>query len=308
MNNQHIIINSEFNNQRLDKVLALLVKELTRTKAQELIDQGKVKVNGEVAKASLKVKENDVVEIEQIEQVDNGLHSENIPLDIVYEDDDVLVINKPIGMVVHPANGHYEGTLVNALLYHFEELSTISGETRPGIVHRLDKETSGLIMVAKNNFAHLDLSKQLKAKTAYRRYLALVHGELPHNEGTIMAPIGRKKDDRKKMAVVADGKDAVTHFKVLERLPGYTFIECILETGRTHQIRVHLQTIKFPIVGDNIYGPKKMAYDYQLLHATTLAFNHPRTGNKVEVNAPLPKHFEEALENLRTTGNIKGVN
>ena len=135
-----------------------------------------------------------------------------------------------------------------------------------------------------------------------------MHGELPHNEGTIMAPIGRKKDDRKKMAVVADGKDAVTHFKVLERLPGYTFIECILETGRTHQIRVHLQTIKFPIVGDNIYGPKKMAYDYQLLHATTLAFNHPRTGNKVEVNAPLPKHFEEALENLRTTGNIKGVN
>ncbi len=308
MKSSDFIIDSSLNNERLDKALSTLIEDLTRTKAQELIDGHYVLVNDGPCKASSKVKTGDRIHLKEYQEPDIGLHSENIPLDIRYEDDDLLVINKPAGMVVHPANGHYEGTLVNALLYHFQELSNLSGEMRPGIVHRLDKETSGLIMVAKNNLAHESLSKQLKSKTAYRRYLALVHGELPHNEGTIIAPIGRMKNDRKKMAIVADGKPAITHFKVLERFPGFTYVECLLETGRTHQIRVHFQAAKFPIVGDIIYGPKHPAFDHQLLHAATLAFIHPRKEIRVQVEAPLPNYFEEVLDNLRTYGTLRRGN
>lgn len=298
------IVSDEHNLVRLDKVVSD-VFSITRSKVQEMIDNSLVLVNGKNEKASLKVKTNQVIEILGELKLDTDIEPENIPLDIRYEDDDVLVINKPIGMVVHPANGHYEGTLVNALIYHFDKLSTINGSVRPGIVHRIDKETSGLLMVAKNDAAHLQLSKQLKSKTAYRRYLALVHGELPHNEGTINAPIGRNKSDRKKMCITNSGKPSVTHFKVLERFPNYTYIECLLETGRTHQIRAHMKYIHYPIVGDIIYGPKKVAYKYQLLHATTLRFIHPTTGKEVEVNAELPDYFEDALKNLREKGTLE---
>ena len=291
---------------RLDKLLTGLL-DLSRTKIKVLFDNDDVTIDDKIAKPSMKVKEGQVLECEEYEQPDMSIKAENIPLDIVYEDDDVIVINKPIGMVVHPANGHYEGTLVNALLYHFQELANKDDPIRPGIVHRIDKETSGLLMVAKNDKALESLSSQLKDKTAYRRYLAIIQGELPHNEATIIAPIGRNKSDRKQMMVEANGKNAITHVKVLERFSGFTYVECLLETGRTHQIRVHLKYIKFPIVGDIIYGPKHPLYPQQLLHAQKLAFVHPTTKKLVEVEAPLPNYFEKALANLRKYGKLTEV-
>ena len=301
--NRYVVKNEDIG-LRLDKFLATLLN-LSRTKIQSLFEENKVLVDGKVVKESLKLKEGMVIETAEYEPIDTTIKPENIDLDIRYEDDDVVVINKPIGMVVHPANGHYEGTLVNSLIYHFQNLANASSNIRPGIVHRIDKETSGLLMVAKNDYALESLSKQLKDKTAYRRYIALIHGELPHKEATIIAPIGRNKSDRKKMTITSSGKESTTHIKVLERFPNYTLVECLLETGRTHQIRVHLNYIKFPIVGDIIYGPKKVAYPYQLLHATTLAFIHPRTNKEVKVEAPLPDYFEKALENLRKFGALK---
>ena len=247
-----VVISEEYIGQRIDKALPVILPDFTRSKIQSLIENKKILVNEEVVKSSYKLELDDEVTINIVE-VDLSVNPENIPLDIRYEDDDVVVINKEQGMVVHPANGHYSGTLVNALLYHFENLSKGSNEVRPGIVHRIDKDTSGLLMVAKNDAAHEFLSAQLKDKTAYRRYIALVKGEIPHNEGEIRAPIGRSNANRKEMAVVSEGKSAVTHFKVIERLHGYTLIECILETGRTHQIRVHMKYIKYPIVGDPMY-------------------------------------------------------
>ena len=241
---------------RLDKVVTNIFTDYTRSQLKKMIDDGNIKVNGDVKKANYKVNLGDEITFDKPEVKKLSLEPENIPLDIVYEDDDVIVVNKPQGMVVHPSPGHFEHTLVNALLYH-SPLSTINGTYRPGIVHRIDKDTSGLLMVAKNDMAHQSLAKQLKDKTNTREYVALVHGNIKEDSGTIDAPLGRSKVDRKKQAVVKDGRNAVTHFEVLKRYGDYTLVKCVLETGRTHQIRVHMKYIGHPLVGDQLYGPRK---------------------------------------------------
>ncbi|GAD15801.1 RluA family pseudouridine synthase [Lentilactobacillus otakiensis] len=286
-------------NGRLDKVIPELDPSVSRSRAKNLIDDGHVHVNGEAAKPKYKVKPNDQVEIEDAKPQPISLEPENIPLDIVYEDDDVIVVNKPQGMVVHPSPGHPDHTLVNALLYH-SPLSTINGEYRPGIVHRIDKDTSGLLMVAKNDAAHKFLSQQLKEQKSLRKYVALVHGRISEDSGVVNAPIGRSPKDRKKQAIVPDGRHAVTHFEVLERFADYTLVACRLETGRTHQIRVHMKYIGHPIVGDPLYGPRKtIAGNGQFLHAQELGFEHPKTHELMIFSAPLPEIFERTLNNLR---------
>ena len=288
----------EMQNGRLDKVCSEIFSDYSRSQIKQLLDGGNITVNGKTEKAKYKVKSGDVIRLEEPETKTLELRPENIPLDIVYEDDDVIVINKPQGMVVHPAPGHDDHTLVNALLYHCP-LSTINGTFRPGIVHRIDKDTSGLLMVAKNDKAHRSLAKQLKDKTNIREYVALVHGRIAEDEGTINAPIGRSLKDRKKQAVVKDGRNAVTHFEVLKRYRDYTLVKCILETGRTHQIRVHMKYIGHPLVGDPLYGPKKtIKGNGQFLHAGKLGFVHPTTGKLLIFEAPLPKIFQECLEKL----------
>ena len=288
----------EMQNGRLDKACSEIFSDYSRSQIKQLLDGGNITVNGKTEKAKYKVKSGDVIRLEEPETKTLELRPENIPLDIVYEDDDVIVINKPQGMVVHPAPGHDEHTLVNALLYHCP-LSTINGTFRPGIVHRIDKDTSGLLMVAKNDKAHRSLAKQLKDKTNIREYVALVHGRIAEDEGTINAPIGRSLKDRKKQAVVKDGRNAVTHFEVLKRYRDYTLVKCILETGRTHQIRVHMKYIGHPLVGDPLYGPKKtIKGNGQFLHAGKLGFVHPTTGKLLIFEAPLPKIFQECLEKL----------
>lgn len=294
----------EMQNGRLDKVCSEIFSDYSRSQIKQLLDGGNITVNGKTEKAKYKVKSGDVIKLEEPETKTLELRPENIPLDIVYEDDDVIVINKPQGMVVHPAPGHDEHTLVNALLYHCP-LSTINGTFRPGIVHRIDKDTSGLLMVAKNDKAHRSLAKQLKDKTNIREYVALVHGRIAEDEGTINAPIGRSLKDRKKQAVVKDGRNAVTHFEVLKRYRDYTFVKCILETGRTHQIRVHMKYIGHPLVGDPLYGPKKtIKGNGQFLHAGKLGFVHPTTGKLLIFEAPLPKIFQECLEKLDKTNRL----
>ena len=294
----------EMQNGRLDKVCSEIFSDYSRSQIKQLLDGGNITVNGKTEKAKYKVKSGDVIRLEEPETKTLELRPENIPLDIVYEDDDVIVINKPQGMVVHPAPGHDEHTLVNALLYHCP-LSTINGTFRPGIVHRIDKDTSGLLMVAKNDKAHRSLAKQLKDKTNIREYVALVHGRIAEDEGTINAPIGRSLKDRKKQAVVKDGRNAVTHFEVLKRYRDYTFVRCILETGRTHQIRVHMKYIGHPLVGDPLYGPKKtIKGNGQFLHAGKLGFVHPTTGKLLIFEAPLPKIFQECLEKLDKTNRL----
>lgn len=294
----------EMQNGRLDKVCSEIFSDYSRSQIKQLLDGGNITVNGKTEKAKYKVKSGDVIRLEEPETRTLELRSENIPLDIVYEDDDVIVINKPQGMVVHPAPGHDEHTLVNALLYHCP-LSTINGTFRPGIVHRIDKDTSGLLMVAKNDKAHRSLAKQLKDKTNIREYVALVHGRIAEDEGTINAPIGRSLKDRKKQAVVKDGRNAVTHFEVLKRYRDYTFVKCILKTGRTHQIRVHMKYIGHPLVGDPLYGPKKtIKGNGQFLHAGKLGFVHPTTGKLLIFEAPLPKIFQECLEKLDKTNRL----
>lgn len=294
----------EMQNGRLDKVCSEIFSDYSRSQIKQLLDGGNITVNGKTEKAKYKVKSGDVIRLEEPETKTLELRPENIPLDIVYEDDDVIVINKPQGMVVHPAPGHDEHTLVNALLYHCP-LSTINGTFRPGIVHRIDKDTSGLLMVAKNDKAHRSLAKQLKDKTNIREYVALVHGRIAEDEGTINAPIGRSLKDRKKQAVVKDGRNAVTHFEVLKRYRDYTFVKCILETGRTHQIRVHMKYIGHPLVGDPLYGPKKtIKGNGQFLHAGKLGFVHPTTGKLLIFEAPLPKIFQKCLEKLDKTNRL----
>ena len=283
---------------RLDKVVTNIFTDYTRSQLKKMIDDGNIKVNGDVKKANYKVNLGDEITFDKPEVKKLSLEPENIPLDIVYEDDDVIVVNKPQGMVVHPSPGHFEHTLVNALLYH-SPLSTINGTYRPGIVHRIDKDTSGLLMVAKNDMAHQSLAKQLKDKTNTREYIALVHGNIKEDSGTIDAPLGRSKVDRKKQAVVKDGRNAVTHFEVLKRYEDYTLVKCVLETGRTHQIRVHMKYIGHPLVGDQLYGPRKtLGNSGQFLHAEKLGFIHPRTNEYLEFTAPLPENFKKLLESL----------
>ena len=286
--------------ERIDKAISSIQTEWSRTQISNWITDGIVKVNGETVKAKYKVKAGDVVEITVPEAEPLDVIAENLALDIVYEDADVLVVNKPKGMVVHPAPGHMTGTLVNGLMYHCKDLSGINGILRPGIVHRIDKDTSGLLMVAKNDVAHESLVEQLVNKTVTRKYTALVHGHIAHDKGTIDAPIGRDQKDRQKQAVVDKGKHAVTHFQVIERFGDFTLVECRLETGRTHQIRVHMNYIGFPLVGDPKYGPRKtIDFGGQVLHAGVLGFNHPTTDEYMEFEAPLPVDYVQLLEELR---------
>ena len=283
---------------RIDKVLTSLEPEITRSQLKNLINDGHVTVNGQAVKPKYKVQAGDKISLVKPEPQSLELTPENIPLDIVYEDDDMIVVNKPQGMVVHPAPGHPDHTLVNALLYH-SPLSTINGTFRPGIVHRIDKDTSGLLMVAKNDLAHQSLAEQLRNKTNKREYLALVYGQIKEDEGTIDAPLGRNPQDRKKQAVVKGGRHAVTHFKVIKRYDNFTLVKCILETGRTHQIRVHMKYIGHPLVGDPLYGPRKViGKNGQFLHAALLGFKHPRTGKEMVFEAPLPENFQKMLDKL----------
>lgn len=285
---------------RLDKVLSERLPEYSRSQIQQWLKEGAVALNGEPLKANYKVKAGNEIIITIPEPASLELIAENIPLDIVYQDEDVAIINKPQGMVVHPSAGHPNGTLVNALLYHLQDLSTINDVVRPGIVHRIDKDTSGLLMIAKNDTAHESLAKQLKDKTSLRKYVALVHGNISHEKGTINAPIGRSKTNRKMQAVIEGGRPAVTHFTVLERFGEFTLVELQLETGRTHQIRVHMQYIGFPLAGDPVYGPRKtLKGNGQFLHAKLLGFTHPSTQEQMVFEAPLPEIFEKTLEKLR---------
>ncbi|MDT2811121.1 RluA family pseudouridine synthase [Enterococcus asini] len=285
---------------RIDKVLSQELVDYSRSQIQQWLKDERVMVNGTTVKANYKVKAGDQVTIAVPEPTVLELTPENIPLEIVYEDEDVAVVNKPQGMVVHPSAGHPNGTLVNALLFHMQNLSSINDVIRPGIVHRIDKDTSGLLMIAKNDFAHESLAKQLKEKTSLRKYVALVHGVIPHEKGVIDAPIGRSKTDRKMQAVIEEGKPAVTHFQVLERFADFTLVELQLETGRTHQIRVHMKYIGYPLAGDPVYGPKKtLPGKGQFLHAQVLGFEHPRTGEFLTFTAPLPEVFQKTLEKLR---------
>ncbi|MFQ6173825.1 RluA family pseudouridine synthase [Streptococcus anginosus] len=289
----------EIGGVRLDKAVADLTP-LSRSHANEQIKNGQILVNGQVKKAKYAVKAGDVITYELLEPEALEYVAENLPLDIVYQDKDVAVVNKAQGMVVHPSAGHTSGTLVNALMYHIKDLSGINGVLRPGIVHRIDKDTSGLLMIAKNDDAHIKLAEELKDKKSLRKYWAIVHGNLPNDRGVIEAPIGRSEKDRKKQAVTAKGKPAVTRFHVLERFGNYTLVELQLETGRTHQIRVHMAYIGHPVAGDEVYGPRKTLKGHgQFLHARTLGFTHPKTGEVMEFTAEAPAIFQETLEKLR---------
>ncbi|PWW27445.1 ribosomal large subunit pseudouridine synthase D [Cytobacillus oceanisediminis] len=293
------IIPEEQAGERIDKVLSTLNAEWSRTQVQQWIKDGNVLVNGQKPKTNYKCTVNDQIEVTIPEPAELDVVPEEMDLDIYYEDQDVLVVNKPKGMVVHPAAGHGTGTLVNGLMAHCKDLSGINGVMRPGIVHRIDKDTSGLLMVAKNDMAHESLVNQLMNKTVTRKYRAIVHGVIPHDYGTIDAPIARDPKDRQSMTVVDNGKHAVTHFHVLERFKDFTFVECQLETGRTHQIRVHMKYIGYPLAGDPKYGPRKtLDLGGQALHAGVLGFDHPRTGEYLEFEASLPAYFQELLDNL----------
>lgn len=292
-----MIINVIDNEDRLDKYLLDKI-EVSRSKLQKMIENGNVLVNGNKVKNSYVVKIDDEITIDENYQEKIDILPENIPLDIVYEDDDLLVVNKKSGMVVHPAPGNYSGTLVNALMYHCNSLSTVNTEVRPGIVHRIDADTSGLLLVAKNDEAHIDLAEQIKNHTVNRKYIALVWGVINEDTATIDAPIGRDKNNRKKMCVTADNsKDAITNIKVLERYEKATLIECSLETGRTHQIRVHMDYIGHPIVNDPVYGHNKLIDNEfgQMLHAKTIGFIHPKTKEYMEFNSEVPHKFIEIL-------------
>ena len=290
--------------ERLDKFLSVMLPDQSRSYLQKIIKDGNVLVNGEPKKSSYRLEDGDEVTADLPELKSPDIEPENIPLDILYEDDSILMVNKPKGMVVHPSAGHYTGTLVNAVLWHCQgQLSGINGVSRPGIVHRIDKDTTGVLVVCKNDAAHNAVAAQLKEHSITRKYRAIVHGVLKEDEGTVDAPIGRHPTERKKMASgVKNGKRAVTHYRVLERFQGYTYVECQLETGRTHQIRVHMASIHHPLLGDTVYGPAKDSHhlEGQTLHAMVLGLIHPVTGEYLEVEAPLPEYFENLLKKFRT--------
>ena len=295
-----IVVQSDAN-KRLDVFLQEILKS-SRSHIKNMIDCGCVLYNGKAVKSGQKLKPNDVVEYQDLPQKELDLSAQNIDIDIVYEDSDMAIINKPQGMVVHPAGGSESGTLVNALLFHIKDLSTINGVVRPGIVHRLDKNTSGLLVIAKNDKAHINLQKQIQTKTCHRHYFALCNGNFKENTGTITTHIDRSKKDRKQMAVCDDnqGKLAITHYNVIQRYDGYTLVEFVLETGRTHQIRVHCKHINHPIVGDDVYGTKdKIKTNGQLLHAYKLELDQPTTQKRMTFEVPLPKYFEDILKKLK---------
>ena len=302
MNLNSIVVSDEDDLVRIDKYITEAGFDLTRSRIQGLISDGNITVNDKVVKANYKVRENDVIKILIPDAVPVDIPAEDIPLNIVYEDDDLLIVNKPKGMVVHPAPGHYTGTLVNALMYHCKDkLSGINGELRPGIVHRIDMDTTGLLVICKNDKAHNFIADQLKEHSITRKYQAIVYNAFKDEEGTIEGNIGRHPNDRKKMTITPNGKEAITHYKVLKNLGKYTLIECQLETGRTHQIRVHMTSINHPLLGDEVYGPKNCPYNLQgqVLHAKTLGFIHPTTKEYVEFEAPLPEYFEQLLFKLK---------
>ncbi len=298
--------NSE--NVRLDAYIASKQSDLSRSNIQKLIDSGDILVNNSIKKMSYKVQEGDVIHINVPEAREANIKPENIPIDIIYQDNDIIVVNKPKGLVVHPADGNPDGTLVNAIMAICKDgLSGIGGELRPGIVHRLDKDTSGLLIVAKNDKAHRLMSEQIKNREVRKIYIALVKGIVSENEATIDMPIGRSTKDRKKMAVRKDGKEAVTHFRVLKRYPSYTLLEVKIDTGRTHQIRVHMAEIRHPVVGDMVYssGKNEFGVEGQMLHAKSLDFKHPITGEQMHLEAPLPKYFEDVLDKLSSIEEIR---
>ncbi|MCD3194151.1 RluA family pseudouridine synthase [Clostridium botulinum C] len=297
---KEFIIHENLVNCRLDVFISNSLEGKSRSYIQKLIQEGHVKVNGKDKKSNYKLKLHDSVIVNNIENESQKINPENIDLDILYEDKDIIVINKPQGMVVHPATSNYSGTLVNALLYHCDTLSTLNDDTRPGIVHRIDKDTSGVLVVAKNNKAHEVLAEQLKEHSMKREYIALVEGILKEDNGLIDKPLGRNPKDRIKMAVVQEGKNAITHYEVLKRFKKNTLVKCILETGRTHQIRVHMSYIGHPLVGDPMYGFKKQRFKLkgQMLHAKKLGFIHPTTQEYIEFQSDLPKYYKEVLLKL----------
>nr|MDF9459123.1 RluA family pseudouridine synthase [Bacillus pumilus] len=301
MNQVNIAVSEEQTSERLDKFLSTTEPEWSRTQVQQWVKDGLIEVNGKQVKANYKVQAGDQIKVEIPDPEVLDVEAEPMDLDIYYEDADVLVVNKPRGMVVHPAPGHVSGTLVNGLMAHCTDLSGINGVMRPGIVHRIDKDTSGLLMVAKNDMAHESLVNQLVAKTVTRKYTAVVHGIIQHDTGTIDAPIGRDKKDRQSMTVTKESaKQAVTHFDVIERFQDFTVVECRLETGRTHQIRVHMKYIGYPLAGDPKYGPRKTVdFNGQSLHAGVLGFDHPRTGEYIEFTAPIPADMQAFIDSLR---------
>jgi 23S rRNA pseudouridine1911/1915/1917 synthase len=300
MNKEQFEVEIEHEGERLDKYLNLIFEEKSRSFFQKLIKEGQVLVNDTAQKANYRLKVEDIVTMTIPDAVETPIVPENIPLDILYEDEDVLVVNKPKGMVVHPSAGHYSGTLVNAIMYHCKDsLSGINGEVRPGIVHRIDMNTTGSLIVCKNDESHICIAEQIKEHSVNRRYRGIVCGNVKEDEGTINAPIGRHPVERKKMAInEKNGKPAITHYKVLKRFERYTYMEFQLETGRTHQIRVHMASIGHPLLGDTLYSSGKNPYKLQgqTLHAMTIGFIHPRTNAYMEVSAPLPEYFERLLQ------------
>ena len=297
-----ITVNDEYTGQRIDKLISALYDSMSRSAIQKILDEGNVTVNGIIVTKNYKVRLNDKISVVIPKPKELEVTAENIPLDIRYEDDDLLVVNKPKGMVVHPAAGNYDGTLVNALLYHCKDsLSGINGVIRPGIVHRIDKDTSGLLIVAKNDFAHINLAEQIKYHTFTRKYQSVVYGKFKNLSGTVDAPIGRHPTDRKKMTVtVKNSKNAVTHYEVLKQYDKFTHLSLKLETGRTHQIRVHMSYIGHPVAGDAVYGPKKVI-EYlggQCLHAGLIGFKHPRTNKYIEISSELPDYFTDFIRRI----------
>lgn len=303
MEELRFVVTEEWEDERIDKCINSLIDSLSRSYIQKLIKDGQVFVNGKPVKANYRMKTEDEIVFQIPESVEPDIEAEDIPLEILYEDDDILIVNKPKGMVVHPAAGHFSGTLVNAVMYHCKgQLSGINGIMRPGIVHRIDRDTTGSILVCKNDYAHNCIAEQLKVHSITRKYRAICTGVLKEDTYTIHKPIGRHPVDRKKMAVnEKNGKDAVTHVKVLKRFEKYTYVECELETGRTHQIRVHMASIGHPLLGDEVYGTAKTPFklEGQTLHAMTLGIVHPKTKEYLEVNAPLPEYFEHLLSILK---------
>ncbi len=301
MDFKNYTIEEENVGKRLDLFVSENEVDMSRSFVQGIIEKQQVKVNGQIRKSNYKLKVGDRVQVELAEPVELQVEAEDIPLDIIYEDSDVIVINKSQDMVVHPAPGNYTGTLVNGLLYHCKDLSGINGVIRPGIVHRIDKDTSGVLVVAKNDKSHNSLAMQLKDHSMKRTYYAIVEGIVKEEEGTVRTNIGRHPVERIKMAVVKDGKEAITNYKVLERFKSNTLVECRLETGRTHQIRVHMAHLHHPLIGDQVYGYKKQKFKLQgqALHAKNLGFIHPTTGEYMEFDSQLPKYFQDILDKLR---------